>query len=45
VLTVISDFVGILGGWVVAGLQLQVNSGLYWSSVTKACTWKTRGWA
>ena len=35
VLTVISDFVGILGGWVVARFTLQVNSGLYWSSVTK----------
>jgi phospholipid/cholesterol/gamma-HCH transport system permease protein len=33
VLTVISDFIGILGGWVVARFQLQVNSGLYWSSV------------
>jgi phospholipid/cholesterol/gamma-HCH transport system permease protein len=35
VLTVIADFVGILGGWVVARYTLQVNSGLYWSSVTK----------
>jgi phospholipid/cholesterol/gamma-HCH transport system permease protein len=35
VLTVISDFIGILGGWVIARFQLQVNSGLYWSSVTK----------
>jgi phospholipid/cholesterol/gamma-HCH transport system permease protein len=35
VLTVISDFIGILGGWVIARYQLQVNSGLYWSSVTK----------
>ena len=35
VLTVVSDFVGILGGWVVARFTLQVNSGLYWSSVTK----------
>jgi phospholipid/cholesterol/gamma-HCH transport system permease protein len=35
ILTVISDFVGILGGWVVARFILQVNSGLYWSSVTK----------
>jgi phospholipid/cholesterol/gamma-HCH transport system permease protein len=33
VLTAISDFVGIAGGWVVARFQLQVNSGLYWSSV------------
>ena len=36
VLTVVSDFVGIFGGWVVARFTLQVNSGLYWSSVTKA---------
>jgi len=36
VLTVISDFIGILGGWVVARFQLQVNSGLYWSSITKS---------
>ena len=35
VLTIISDFVGIVGGWVVARFTLQVNSGLYWSSVTK----------
>jgi phospholipid/cholesterol/gamma-HCH transport system permease protein len=35
VLTVISDFIGILGGWVIARFQLQVNSGLYCSSVTK----------
>jgi phospholipid/cholesterol/gamma-HCH transport system permease protein len=36
VLTVMADFVGILGGWIVARYQLHVNSGLYWSSVTKA---------
>ncbi len=36
VLTVIADFIGILGGWVVARYQLQVNSSLYWASVTKA---------
>jgi phospholipid/cholesterol/gamma-HCH transport system permease protein len=35
ILTVISDFVGILGGWVVARVRLQVASGLYWSSVLK----------
>lgn len=33
ILTCISDFVGITGGWVVSRFQLQVNSGLYWSSV------------
>jgi phospholipid/cholesterol/gamma-HCH transport system permease protein len=36
VLTVISDFVGIIGGWMVARFQLQVASGLYWSSILKA---------
>ena len=36
VLTVISDFVGIIGGWIVARFQLQVESGLYWSSILKA---------
>ncbi len=36
VLTVISDFVGIVGGWLVARYQLQVASGLYWSSITQA---------
>jgi len=35
ILTVLSDFVGILGGWVVARFTFQVNTGLYWSSVTK----------
>lgn len=36
VLTVISDCVGLVGGWLVSRYQLQVASGLYWSSVTKA---------
>jgi phospholipid/cholesterol/gamma-HCH transport system permease protein len=36
VLTVIADFVGILGGWIVARFQLQVASGLYWSSILQA---------
>jgi phospholipid/cholesterol/gamma-HCH transport system permease protein len=35
VLTVISDFIGIMGGWVVARFQLNVSSGLYWSSISK----------
>jgi phospholipid/cholesterol/gamma-HCH transport system permease protein len=34
VLTIISDFVGVVGGWLVARYQLQVASGLYWSSIT-----------
>jgi phospholipid/cholesterol/gamma-HCH transport system permease protein len=33
ILTVISDFVGMVGGWIVARFQLQVASGLYWSSI------------
>jgi len=36
VLTIISDFVGIVGGWIVARFQLQVSSALYWSSVSDA---------
>jgi phospholipid/cholesterol/gamma-HCH transport system permease protein len=36
VLTVISDFVGMVGGWIVARFQLQVASGLYWSSIRDA---------
>jgi phospholipid/cholesterol/gamma-HCH transport system permease protein len=33
VLTVIADFVGIVGGWLIARYQLQVATGIYWSSV------------
>jgi phospholipid/cholesterol/gamma-HCH transport system permease protein len=36
VLTVISDTVGILGGWLVAVFQLRVASGVYWTSITEA---------
>jgi phospholipid/cholesterol/gamma-HCH transport system permease protein len=36
VLTVIADFVGILGGWMIARYQLQVSTGLYWSSILQA---------
>jgi len=35
-LTIIANFVGIFGGWIVARFQLQVSSALYWSSVTDA---------
>src|SRR5204862_7432196 len=35
-LTIISDFVGIFGGWIVSRFQLQVATGLYWSFVTDA---------
>jgi phospholipid/cholesterol/gamma-HCH transport system permease protein len=34
-LTIVSDFIGILGGWVIARYQLQVSSSLYWASITK----------
>jgi phospholipid/cholesterol/gamma-HCH transport system permease protein len=36
VLTVVSDFVGIVGGWIVARFQLQVTTGVYWSSIQDA---------
>jgi phospholipid/cholesterol/gamma-HCH transport system permease protein len=36
VLTVIADFVGIVGGWIVARYQLQVSSGVYWASILDA---------
>ncbi len=36
VLTIIADFVGMVGGWIVARFQLQVASGLYWSSISDA---------
>jgi phospholipid/cholesterol/gamma-HCH transport system permease protein len=35
-LTIVSDFVGIVGGWIVARYRLQVASGLYWSSIRQA---------
>ena len=35
ILTVVADFVGIVGGWIVARFRLQVATGLYWSSVLK----------
>jgi phospholipid/cholesterol/gamma-HCH transport system permease protein len=34
VLTVISDFTGVFGGWLIARYQLGVASSLYWTSVT-----------
>ena len=33
ILTIISDTVGMVGGWLIATSQLRVASGLYWSSV------------
>src|SRR3954451_24067084 len=34
ILTVISDFMGIVGGSIIAIFQLQVTSGQYWKSIT-----------
>ena len=36
VLTVVADFVGVVGGWIVARFQLQVASGIYWASILRA---------
>lgn len=36
VLTVISDTVGIIGGWLIAVSQLRVASGVYWTSIIDA---------
>jgi phospholipid/cholesterol/gamma-HCH transport system permease protein len=35
VLTVVSDFLGIVGGWLIASLQLGVASSVYWTSITE----------
>ena len=39
VLTVISDFVGMCGGWVIAGIFLGLSAKLYWTSVWQALSW------
>jgi phospholipid/cholesterol/gamma-HCH transport system permease protein len=36
VLTIISDAVGILGGWLIAVFQLRVASSVYWNSIVEA---------
>jgi phospholipid/cholesterol/gamma-HCH transport system permease protein len=36
VLTVVADFVGILGGWIIAVTQMRVASSVYWNSVLEA---------
>ena len=43
VLTVVADFIGIFGGWIVARFQLSVATGLYWSSVLKGLYMKDVG--
>ena len=40
VLTVVADFVGILGGWVIATFQLRVESSVYWTSVLEGLFWQ-----
>ncbi|HSK09963.1 MAG TPA: ABC transporter permease [Vicinamibacterales bacterium] len=40
VLTVIADFIGIAGGWIIAIYQLGVPSGVYWSSITEGLYWQ-----
>ena len=36
VLTIIADTAGMIGGWLIAVFNLNVGSGVYWSSVTEA---------
>jgi phospholipid/cholesterol/gamma-HCH transport system permease protein len=36
VLTIIADTAGMIGGWIIAVVNLNVGSGVYWSSVTQA---------
>jgi phospholipid/cholesterol/gamma-HCH transport system permease protein len=36
VLTIIADTAGMIGGWLIAVFNLNVGSGVYWSSVTQA---------
>ena len=38
-LTVISDFVGMCGGWIIAQLFLGLPSKLYWTTVWQALSW------
>ena len=38
-LTIISDFVGMCGGWLIAQLFLGLPSKLYWTTVWQALTW------
>jgi len=38
-LTIIADFVGMIGGYIIAQLYLGLSSRLYWSSVWRALEW------
>jgi phospholipid/cholesterol/gamma-HCH transport system permease protein len=40
VLTVISDLVGVTGGWAIAVAQLRVASSVYWNSVLEGLYWQ-----
>jgi phospholipid/cholesterol/gamma-HCH transport system permease protein len=39
VLTIISDFIGMCGGWIIARMYLGLSSKLYWSTAWQALTW------
>jgi phospholipid/cholesterol/gamma-HCH transport system permease protein len=39
-LTVISDLVGVVGGWLIAVFQLRVASSVYWTSVLEGLYWQ-----
>jgi len=38
-LTVIADFVGLFGGWVIAVVKLNISSRLYWNSAWQSLEW------
>jgi len=38
-LTIVADFVGIFGGWVISYLFLNIPSRLYWSTAWRALSW------
>ncbi len=38
-LTIIADFVGLFGGWVISVVKLHLTSRLYWSSAWQALEW------
>jgi len=38
-LTIIADFVGIFGGWVISYLFLHIESRQYWSTAWRALEW------
>ena len=44
ILTIISDFMGIVGGSIIAVFQLQVTSSQYWKSITDGLYVQDAGW-